>query len=160
MSFGFYSSQDYKKKQSEIAKTNWKKGRYNSLLGPTKTRVCKNILCQKTFQVKSYSSKLFCSRGCSVHTHNLGRRLSASTKLRISKAILSLPKTFWQKKELPKVKLTCRRCKKIFEVTPYLEKRRKYCSNPCAIKTIGSRTTSPKASKGKSGIRNDISPDI
>jgi hypothetical protein len=156
----FYSSRKYRNKQSIITKTNWQKGIYHFRLGLIETRRCKNTDCQNIFKVKSYNHKSFCSRSCSAHTHNLGRKLSALTKLKIAKTISLLPKTSWKKRELPKVKLVCQRCHKIFEVTPYLGKQRKYCSNFCAIKTIGSRTTSPKASKGKSGIRKDISPDI
>ena len=43
---------------------------------------------------------------------------------------------------------------------PWLAKRRIYCSRTCAMKVIGGKTTSPKASKGKSGIRKDIDPSI
>jgi len=37
---------------------------------------------------------------------------------------------------------------------------RKYCCIHCLITTIGRRTTSPKASKGKPGVRIDVSPAI
>lgn len=45
-------------------------------------------------------------------------------------------------------------------VERWLWKRKKYCSNKCSMKVIGGRPTSPKASKGKNGIRQDISPTI
>jgi len=60
----------------------------------------------------------------------------------------------------PRIRLICIRCSKPFWVIPYLSKSRKYCSSPCAIRHIGAKTTSPKASKGKPGIRKDIDPNI
>ncbi len=51
-------------------------------------------------------------------------------------------------------------CRKTISLPPYLAKRQKYCSNRCAISVVGKLTTSPKASKGKPGIRIDISPII
>lgn len=38
--------------------------------------------------------------------------------------------------------------------------RRKYCSNACAMTVTGGKPTSPKASRGKAGIRKDISNTI
>lgn len=35
-----------------------------------------------------------------------------------------------------------------------------YCSSACAMKVVGGKPTSPKASRGKAGIRKDISPSI
>ncbi|HEX6976827.1 MAG TPA: hypothetical protein VF185_00505 [Patescibacteria group bacterium] len=72
----------------------------------------------------------------------------------------SLPRSLHKRRILPRISLVCVGCGKKFEVVPYLAKKRKYCSSMCAIKTIGSRTTSPKASKGKPGIRKDIDPNI
>lgn len=71
-----------------------------------------------------------------------------------------MPRRFWKHLSKPKITLICLGCKKKFKVVPYLAKRRKYCSSLCAITTIGKRTTSPKASKGKSGIREDINPNV
>ncbi|MFZ2886958.1 MAG: hypothetical protein WA021_04025 [Minisyncoccia bacterium] len=51
-------------------------------------------------------------------------------------------------------------CDKKMLVERWLWKRKKYCSNKCQMKVIGGRPTSPKASKGKNGIRPDISPSI
>jgi hypothetical protein len=103
---------------------------------------------------------LFCSQSCAASFNNTGRKQSLSTKSKISKSISSLPKDFWNRPLKPKITLTCAACDKKFEVVPYLVKTRKYCSSSCAIGTIGRLTTSPKASKGKSGIRNDVDPSI
>lgn len=160
MPYSFYASNDYKEKQSQIAKTNWQQGAYQHRIKTLVSHTCKNQDCQKTFYTKPYDPKMFCCCSCASHTHNLGRKLSPLTKLRISKAISSLPKSYQIRRKVPRVTLICQRCKAKFQVLPYLVKRRKYCSPSCAIKTIGSMTTSPKASKGKSGIRFDISPYI
>jgi len=39
-------------------------------------------------------------------------------------------------------------------------RKKRFCSNICAMAVIGGKPTSPKASKGKGGIRTDISPEI
>lgn len=62
--------------------------------------------------------------------------------------------------KVERVTKICRYCKKQFKVLPYLSSRRKFCSNKCAMKIIGGKTTSPKASKGKPGIRQDIDSSI
>jgi len=90
----------------------------------------------------------------------MGRILSRQTRDKISKSMSSLPRDFWKRKMKPKVTLVCISCGKKFDVLPYLVKTRKYCCIHCLITTIGRRTTSPKASKGKSGIRKDINSNI
>ncbi|MDA1337170.1 MAG: hypothetical protein O3C23_00130 [bacterium] len=50
-------------------------------------------------------------------------------------------------------------CMKTFSVWPYQAKR-KFCSNQCAMTVIGGQPTSPRASRGKAGIRRDIDPTI
>jgi len=160
MPYDFYSDSEYRNKQSLIAKENWQNGLYNFKIRPLEKRVCKNIDCKKEFKVKPYEEKLFCSQSCSAHIGNLGRKLSLVSRLKISRAILSLPKSYYQRMSVPRVPLKCLACGKIFEVLPYLSKKRKYCSAYCAIRVIGAMTTSPKASKGKPGIRADIDPNI
>jgi len=117
MRSAFYDNLTYRQKQSEIAKTNWGKGRYVGLLTPL-------------------------------------------TRAKISAALLNRSNSLKGLGRVAKKVVICERCKKEFLVLPYLEKKRKYCSNICAMEVIGGRTTSPKASKGKSGIRMDIDPDI
>ena len=156
----FYSSYKYKQLQSRIAKKNWREGKYASLIGASEKRQCKNKDCHNTIEVKKYDPKLFCSISCAAHTNNLGKNFSLITRKKISKSISALPKSFFQKPIKSRIKLICNCCHKEFKVVPYLAKKRKYCCNACAIKTIGSMTTSPKASKGKSGIRKDIDPTI
>lgn len=159
MPYSFYSVQEYKDKQSAITKNNWLKGIYDSCRKPLDTRKCKSKDCNNTFQVKHSYPKVFCSQSCSAHHNNTGRKHSALTKQRISKSISISPYHYIPAKKA-RINLICLKCKKDFSVIPYMAKRRKYCSNDCAIKAIGRLTTSPKASKGKPGIRLDVNPNI
>ena len=160
MSQSFYSDIQYRKRQSEIVKACWINGVYQNKIKPYKLRQCKNSNCNNTFKVKPCDPKVFCSRSCAANINNTGRKHSYVTKNKISKSISSLPKQFWKHLEKPKITLVCLACKKKFKLTPYLIKTRKYCCRLCAITTIGKRTTSPKASKGISGTREDIDPNI
>ena len=49
-------------------------------------------------------------------------------------------------------------CKSRFLVERW--KKTKFCSNHCAMRVIGGQPTSPRASRGKAGIRNDISTRV
>lgn len=160
MPHSFYSDPKYRKAQSAIVRACWENGVYKSNVKTLELRNCKNPDCKNTFEAKPYSSKVFCSQSCAAHLNNTGKKQSLSTKSKISKSISSFPKDFWDRPLKPKVTLTCFACNKKFKVVPYLAKTRKYCSNSCAISTIGKLTTSPKASKGKPGIRKDVGPNI
>ncbi|OGH10281.1 MAG: hypothetical protein A2152_01745 [Candidatus Levybacteria bacterium RBG_16_35_6] len=65
-------------------------------------------------------------------------------------------------RKVPYIKIVCHNpiCRKEFELPPHQVKRRKFCCVSCSIQVIGRLTTSPKASKGKPGIRADIDPNI
>lgn len=155
----FYSSQGYRQKQSLITKNSWKAGKFNFLVKPEVMKRCKNSECCGTFYIKPGNPKVFCSKKCAAHFNNLGRVQSAITRRKISHSISILPKRpFRRRKAL--IIVVCKGCNKEFEVLPYLSKTRKYCGAPCAIKTIGRRTTSALASKGKSGVRKDVSSRI
>src|SRR5260221_960328 len=107
-----YSDPAYIELQSQITKENWKKGLYDFKIGPSEIRKCKNPNCTKTFKVKIYDPKHFCSRSCSVHISNLNRKLSIATRLKISKAVSALPKSIFQRPCLPKITLVCKACRK------------------------------------------------
>lgn len=161
MPYSFYTDPEYQERQALITKENWKAGIYDFKIKPLVSRVCKNQPCSKMFWVKPGDHKQFCSKRCSALIYSKGRVLSELTKSRISRALLLLPKSRRGKHfTKPKVKMVCIGCQKTFEVVPYQSKTRKYCSMTCSITTIGRQTTSPKASKGKSGIRIDIDPRI
>ncbi len=153
MSYSFYSDPEYRKKQSEITREHWKNGLYNFTIKPLEIRYCKNKDCHKNFKVKPGDPKIFCSHTCSAHISNRGRTLSESTRLKISQSVSLLPHSTYTRKLLPRIPLLCKRCGKEFLVIPYLAKTRKYCGVLCASKALGAMTTSPKASKGKPGIR-------
>jgi hypothetical protein len=57
------------------------------------TRICKNNDCQLSFIVKRYDPKVFCSKSCAVHSNNIGRKLSRTTKLKIANSLSSVPIT-------------------------------------------------------------------
>ena len=157
----FYTDPEYKKKQSEISKRNWKAGIYDSKIIPLIKRHCKNSSCSNVFLAKPNDRKIYCSQHCSALVNNSGRKMSDLTKMKISNTLKLLPiskrGTHFSK---PKVQMNCLNCNKTFELVPYLAKRQKYCSIHCNIVRLGRKTTSPKASKGKNGVRNDISPNI
>lgn len=65
----FYNSVAYKERQAEIARENWKKGIYDSLLKREK-RQCANPDCRKWFEEQSADPKKFCSRKCAAQINN------------------------------------------------------------------------------------------
>lgn len=161
MPYPFYLDPKYKIKQAEITRQNWKSGIYNFRRNLKEERICKHPECSNTFFVKLSESKRYCSKQCSGLILNKGRVLSETTKQKISYAIKNLPKSKRGKHfTKPKISLICNFCNKTFDVVPYLSVHRKYCSVKCSSKTLGRLTTSPKASKGKNGIRSDIDPNI
>lgn len=158
MPYDFYTDPNYKIKQSIIAKNNWRSGNYKNLI-KWETRICKNESCINSFTVKPGDKRVFCSHSCSAHVGNLGRIQPVLTRQRISKSLLASPYHLVSKR-VERIILTCKSCGKTFSVLPYLSKRQKFCSIHCSISNTGKLTTSPKASKGKNGIRPDIDPNI
>ncbi len=158
----FYDKPSYRQKQSEISRKNWLKGKFDSLRKPLETRACLNPKCIVTFQIKSYDPKKFCSHSCSASIGNNGRIQSLETRSKIAEALKFYPNHMKGIQRVTRITIFCQnlRCNKEIKILPYLAKIRKFCSNACAMKVIGGRTTSPKASKGKPGIRLDIDPNI
>ncbi|KKS32060.1 MAG: hypothetical protein UU93_C0011G0021 [Candidatus Amesbacteria bacterium GW2011_GWA2_42_12] len=161
VSLDFYQSEEYRQKQSSIARHNWSLGKYAALIKPLKMRQCKNPDCKRTFFVKSFDPREYCSQSCAAKITNKGKISSFQKRLKIS-VWMSINNPSKGKPRVYRIELKCQNplCQKTFSVLPYLSKRRKYCSNACAMKVIGGQTTSPKASKGKPGIRSDIDPNI
>lgn len=157
----FYNEPAYRQKQSRISKFNWQAGKYQSLTRSFVVRECANPGCLNQFKAKPYDPKKYCSHSCAAGVSNQGRIQTIQTRQKIS---------HWFKTHSyfiphnPKhiATLTCSNpdCRSLYSVPLYLAKKRKYCSSTCAIKIIGGQTTSPKASKGKPGIRTDIDPQI
>ena len=159
MPYAFYSSNEYRKKQALTTKSAWKRGVYKNKVRPLVLKICKNKQCSRIFYTKPSEPKIFCSRSCSASFNNLGRIHSEFSKMKISEKISKLPHRKFPDR-IKRVRLVCRACGRAFEVQPYLSKIQKYCSVKCSISTTGKMTTSPKASKGKFGIREDVSPSI
>lgn len=159
----FYSDPKYKDKQSKIAQNNWKRGVYGFRINNRPLCLCQNPVCSKLFAVFPHdlNKSKYCSRSCSVVVNNHKRRLTQITKSKISIALKGRISNSQRKLVLKKAK-ECQNpiCRHDMYLTPWEYSRRKYCSNLCAMRVIGGRTTSPRASKGKSGVRNDIDSDI
>ena len=161
VSGNFYSDSKYKHLQSTIAKTNWRLGKYSFRIKPLQNRVCCSRDCDKTFAIKPYLKQKYCSRRCAAHVNNLGRKHSLETRQKISSTIKRFcPPPPRRIVTLLPVQCLNANCKKVFFVPPYMATKRKYCSNYCHMQIIGRNTTSPKASRGKSGIRPDIDDSI
>ena len=79
----FYTDPEYKKKQSEISKRNWKAGIYNNKIIPLIKKHCKNPNCNNVFSAKPNDRKIYCSQHCSALINNPGRKMSDLTKLKI-----------------------------------------------------------------------------
>lgn len=69
----FYSSPEYRETQARIAKTNWRRGKYDSLIKPLERRSCKNPDCGYAFRVKTSGRKIYCSQSCAAHVNNQGQ---------------------------------------------------------------------------------------
>jgi hypothetical protein len=153
----FYDSIEYKVKQADLVRSAWKNGVYEHLAAIVRAVNCK--WCKNKFYITGSNPKLFCSRSCSAKFNNKKRGgLRPETKKKISNALRGVPNVNKGKILVARVQTICPGCRKTF----YTERWRRqiYCSNYCLIRDIGGRPTSPRAARGKSGIRPDISPDL
>lgn len=73
MSYDFYNSEEYKRKQSVLTKAAWKRGTFD-FIKKKEERVCKNSSCGKIIAVKPSNPKIFCSQSCATVVNNTGRR--------------------------------------------------------------------------------------
>lgn len=157
----FYSSQAYRSKQSALTRKNWEIGKFDSLLRRVK-RICARQECLKSFVVVQHDPKKYCSQACAAIMNNKGRRMLEDARRKISQSLRGREgkNPFKGMIKVPRTKTTCANpaCNKIFFHERY--KKRKYCCNQCQMTIVGGRPTSPKASKGKNGVRKDISPTI
>lgn len=165
MTYGFYNNKKYQEKQSAITKENWKKGIFNFTYKREKRR-CARKDCNTIFEVILSDPKIYCSQSCSTKVNNVNRgSMPMEARLKISKA-LSGRKSKGLRNPLrgiikvARVEVICvnPKCKKLFLVERWMN--RKFCSNKCAMEIIGGNATSPKAARGKAGIRKDISKTI
>lgn len=160
----FYSSTEYRTKQSDITRKNWEQGKFDFLLRRS-PRICARRGCNKNFVAVKHDPKKYCSQSCGAIANNTGRKMSEAARNKISQSLLGRSyqgrvSPFKGIIKVPRSQTLCSNptCGKIFSHERY--KTRKYCCNKCQMKVIGGKPTSPKASKGKNGIREDISPTI
>jgi hypothetical protein len=160
MGYDFYQSKEYRRKQSVIMKENWREGVYNFHCKREK-RVYVREGCGKIFEVTPSDPKIYCSQNCSASVNNKKRSPhSLETRLKISSSLKGTKSPFRGVIKVPRIKTVCAnsRCKKVFLAERWIG--RKFCSNKCAMKVVGGKPTSPKAARGKAGIRKDISKII
>lgn len=166
MSFNFYQSKEYKEKQSAITRNNWRKGIFD-FHRKTEKRVCERKECNKVFEVIPSNPKIFCSQNCAAKVSNKKRGgLSQITKLKISKSLKSregkgIRNPFKGIIKVPRVEVVCANpnCGKVFLKERWMYTK-KFCSRKCQMAVIGGRPTSPKAARGKAGIRKDIDKNV
>lgn len=159
MRSSFYDSAQYRKKQSAITKRNQEKGVYEHLKRQM-TRTCARKGCVNTFLVQLHSPKRYCSRSCAAVVNSPKRKSSDITRQKISQARKGSVSPQKGIIKVPRVSAVCSNpaCEKIFSYERY--QARQFCSVACAMKVTGGRPTSPKASRGKAGIRTDIHPSL
>ena len=161
----FYQSKDYKEKQSTIMKENWRKGLFNFHYKREK-RMCARKGCGKTFEVIPSNPKIYCSKSCAALFNSTKREPpSIETKLKIAESLKGrkrrgIKSPFKGVIKVPRVKTICANphCGKVFLRERWM--KRKFCSNECTMEVVGGRPTSPRAARGKAGIRKDISRTI
>jgi len=161
MSYDFYQSKGYRERQSVLTKENWRKGLFNFLYKRQK-RVCARKGCDRIFEVIPSNPKIYCSKSCATKVNNIKRGpWPEEIKFKIAKALKGRKNPHkGTKKKVPRLETICAnpRCRKVFLRERWVN--RKFCSNKCVMEVAGGRPTSPKASRGKAGIRKDISKTI
>lgn len=165
MSYDFYYSREYRERQSVITKENWRKGLFDFHYKREK-RICAREGCNNIFEVKLSDPKVYCSSSCAAKINNVKRGPQPEeVRLKISKALKGRKNphggTNWGPGErISKIEIVCANphCRKVFVRERWMHA--KFCSNKCAMKVVGGRPTSPKAARGKAGIREDIDKDI
>ncbi len=158
----FYTSDAYRTRQARNTRTLWRRGIYNRL---RKQVICTCIRsgCDASFTVQQGSPKKFCSSRCAAIRNNTGRTHSLFTKAKISNALEGRKAKLSVRRAarcIARVTLRCANpsCDIIFSKERWRKKT--FCSNACAMKVTGGKPTSPRAARGKAGIRSDISPAI
>lgn len=160
MTHNFYSQKEYRETQSEITKKNWDAGVFNFMRKKEK-RTCKREGCKNIFEVIPSDPKIYCSHACAALVNNAKRGpMSDVQKKKISRTLTGRKNPYAGKIKVPRDKLVCAnpKCRKEFIVERWM--KRKYCSNKCHMAVTGGRPTSPRAARGKAGIRFDIDKNI
>lgn len=155
----FYDSQEYRAKQSATTKRNWEQGHFVFLRKEEKRR-CKRKNCHQIFITIPSNPKVFCSSSCAAYVNNSKRIWPDEVKQKIALSLTGKKSPYKGVPRVARIESNCLNpvCGKILLSLPH--KPRKFCSIACAMKVIGGRATSPRAARGKAGIRKDISPTI
>lgn len=165
MAHKFYSDIAYRTKQSNLMKANWQNGSFDFLIKKEK-RTCARKECKNVFELAPSDPKIYCDSSCAAKFNNAQRgaqplavRQKISAKLKSLK-IKGRPSPLLGVIKVPRIEVVCTnsQCKKVFFAERW--KKKKFCSNMCTIRTIGKQPTSPRASRGKAGIRRDISSKL
>ena len=141
-------------------KENWEKVFFDFHYKREK-RICAREGCNRIFKVTHSDPQIYCSQNCSASVNNRKRGpLSSETRLKITKSLKGLKSPFKEVIKVPRIKTICANshCRKAFLTERW--RKGKFCSNRCAMDVIGGRPTSPKAARGKAGIRKDVSKII
>ncbi|MFZ2167889.1 MAG: hypothetical protein WAV50_03410 [Minisyncoccia bacterium] len=159
MRYSFYDSPEYRDKQARITRGNVAKGVYKSLK-KEEERLCARDGCGDFFVTFPSNPKKFCSQSCAATVNNSKRIWSEDIKRKISEAAKGRPNSLKGVLKVPRVTVVCAnpKCQKVFTHERY--RPRKYCCVYCSMVVTGGRPTSPKASRGKAGIRKDVSEFI
>lgn len=160
MARDFYHSKEYKERQSIITKKNWERGIFDFRF-KREQRKCVRKECDSIFEVIPSDPKIYCSQRCAALINNKERNPpSQETRLKVSKSLKGSRSPFKGLIKVPRVEIICAnpRCGKVFLKERWANRR--FCSNKCAMAVIGGKPTSPKAARGKAGIRRDISKAI
>lgn len=155
----FYDSIAYRAKQSALTMLNQEKGRYQHLK-KREIKACAREGCIQLFSAQPKSPKRYCSKSCAAKINNSKRHWPDSVKEKISLALKGTRSPYKGTILVSRTTALCLNpeCKQVFSFERH--RTRKFCSQPCAMKVNGGRPTSPKASRGKAGIREDINPSI
>lgn len=158
MAHKFYSDPVYRSRQSFLTKARWRNGSFMSLIKKEK-RICAREECGNFFELIPSDPKKYCGSRCSAIVNNKKRGAHPTlVRQKISKTLFGRISPQRGIIKVPRVELSCLKCQKIFLQPRWM--RRKFCSNQCAISVTGGQPTSPRASRGKAGIRKDISVSI
>lgn len=164
MRAAFYDSSEYRRKQSAITARNQERGVYRHL-DLKETRICARESCATPFMTRRYEPKKYCSRSCSAAVSNATRVHSDATRRKISASLAGRSlegkvSPFKGVMKVPRVEVICANpaCAKAFFALR--TQGRRYCSIACSIQVNFTKPTSPKAARGKSGIRPDISDSV
>lgn len=129
MSYDFYNSEEYKKKQGELARAAWKRGVFDFFRKKVE-RVCLRVSCKKTFTVNQSNIKKYCSQSCAAKVNNFNREISIETRKKISEGVIKklYGDQIRNKVFAPELTKNCLNCGN--ETPRYTYK---YCCNACQI---------------------------